>query len=116
MVFITLGCVSLEIHRFLGVPRWRQRLQTGMRWRQLLGILVSFLPLIILLMLPQIVLWSSGRVFSYLILFKSMLDITIGLTLCAVLGFINGITRTLALWRQLCWRIAPAAALNLHDI
>jgi hypothetical protein len=47
--------------------------------------------------MPWIVQWSSGRAFSYEELFRSILDLTIWLGLCAVLGLVNVAAR-IVLW------------------
>lgn len=90
---ITLLSIALEVRGLWRLPRWRQQAVTIPWWRYLLGIGWAFIPAAFVLAMPAIVLSSAGRAFGYLTLFRAMLDVMIWLSLCAMLGALNGSLR-----------------------
>jgi CubicO group peptidase (beta-lactamase class C family) len=96
---VTAIGVGLALRSLLHLPQWKQKLRTGPSWRLALGIGWMFFPAIVLLALPWLMGIVSDRVFNYNQLFRSMLDVMLWLSLCAVLGLINGMTR-LVYWAR----------------
>jgi hypothetical protein len=96
---ITLLSVALEIHWLLRLPHWRQQAHTRPLWHLVPGLVWAFVPAALVLTMPALVLRTSGRAFGYLTLFRSMLDVMIWLSLCGVLGVLNGSARLVWLAR-----------------
>lgn len=92
--------VALAIRSFLYLPQWKQAICRTPLWRVSLGIGCPFLPAIFLLVLPWLLALMSDRFFGYALLFRSMLDLMLWLSVCAVLGVVNGIARSIALARS----------------
>jgi hypothetical protein len=90
---ITLLSVVLGVRSLLRLPHWRQQARTRPLWRLLPGLVWAFVPAALVLAMPALVLRTSGRAFGYLTLFRSMLDVMIWLSLCGVLGVLNGSAR-----------------------
>ncbi|MEG4285565.1 serine hydrolase domain-containing protein [Microcoleus sp. A006_D1] len=91
--------VMLAIRSLLYLPQWRQAIRRTPGWRVWLGIGCTFLPAFFLLVLPWIFALVSDRFFGYVLLFRSMLDLMLWLSVCAVLGVVNGIARLIVLAR-----------------
>jgi len=92
--------VMLAIRSLLYLPQWRQAIRRRIPlWLVTLGIGCTFLPALVLLVLPWIFALVSDRFFGYLLLFRSMLDLMLWLSVCAVLGVVNGIARLIVLAR-----------------
>lgn len=92
--------VMLAIRSLLYLPQWRQAIRRTPGWRVWLGIGCTFLPAFFLLVLPWIFALVSDRFFGYVPLFRSMLDLMLWLSVCAVLGVVNGIARLILLARS----------------
>jgi hypothetical protein len=91
--------VMLAIRSLLYLPEWRQAIRRIPLWLVTLGIGCTFLPALVLLVSPWIFALVSDRFFGYLLLFRSMLDLMLWLSVCAVLGVVNGIARLIVLAR-----------------
>jgi len=91
--------VMLAIRSLLYLPQWRQAIRRIPLWLVTLGIGCTFLPALVLLVLPWIFALVSDRFFGYVLLFRSMLDLMLWLSVCAVLGVVNGIARLIVLAR-----------------
>jgi len=91
--------VMLAIRSLLYLPQWRQAIRRIPLWLVRLGIGCTFLPALVLLVSPWIFALVSDRFFGYVLLFRSMLDLMLWLSLCAVLGVVNGIARLIVLAR-----------------
>lgn len=92
--------VMLAIRSLLYLPQWRQATRRIPLWRVGLGIGCTFLPAFFLLVLPWLFALVSDRFFGYVLLFRSMLDLMLWLSVCAVLGVVNGIARLILLARS----------------
>ena len=92
--------VMLAIRSLLYLPQWRQAIRRIPLWRVWLGIGCTFLPAFFLLVLPWLFALVSDRFFGYVVLFRSMLDLMLWLSVCAVLGVVNGIARLILLARS----------------
>lgn len=92
--------VMLAIRSLLYLPQWKQAIRRIPLWRVWLGIGCTFLPAFFLLVLPWIFALVSDRFFGYVLLFRSMLDLMLWLSVCAVLGVVNGIARLILLARS----------------
>ncbi|MBW4458952.1 MAG: beta-lactamase family protein [Nodosilinea sp. WJT8-NPBG4] len=92
--------VTLAIRSLLYLPQWRQSIHRTPLWRVWLGIGFTFLPAFFLLILPWIFALVSDRFFGHVLLFRSMLDLMLWLSVCAVLGVVNGIARLIFLARS----------------
>jgi len=92
--------VMLAIRSLLYLPQWRQTIRRIPLWRVWLGIGCTFLPGFFLLVLPWLFALVSDRFFGYVVLFRSMLDLMLWLSVCAVLGVVNGIARLILLARS----------------
>lgn len=92
--------VMLAIRSLLYLPQLRQAIRRTPGWRVWLGIGCTFLPAFFLLVLPWIFALVSDRFFGYVPLFRSMLDLMLWLSVCAVLGVVNGIARLILLARS----------------
>jgi CubicO group peptidase (beta-lactamase class C family) len=101
MGVLTLTSVFLAIRSLLLLPRWSQISETMPVWRLLSGILWSFVPLLALLGIPWLIARFADRVFGFMNLYKSMVEIFIWLGLTGILGAINGMARTIILIRRL---------------
>jgi hypothetical protein len=97
---LTLLSVAMEIRWLLRLPHWRQQARLRPLWRLVPGLVWAFVPAVLVLAMPTLVLRASGRAFGYLTLFRSMLDVMIWLSLCGVLGALNGSARLVWLVRQ----------------
>lgn len=107
---ITLWSIAIALLMFIGVmlairsllylPQWRQAIRRIPLWRVGLGIGCTFLPAFFLLVLPWLFALVSDRFFGYVLLFRSMLDLMLWLSVCAVLGVVNGIARLILLARS----------------
>lgn len=91
--------VMLAIRSLLYLPQWKQAIRRTPLWRVWLGIGCTFLPAFFLLVLPWLFALVSDRFFGYIPLFRSMLDLMLWLSVCAVLGVLNGIARLILLGR-----------------
>ncbi|MEH2003297.1 MAG: serine hydrolase domain-containing protein [Nostoc sp.] len=89
--------VMLAIRSLLYLPQWRQAIRRTPGWRVWLGIGCTFLPGFFLLVLPWLLALVWDRFFGYVLLFRSMLDLMLWLSVCAVLGVVNGIARLILL-------------------
>jgi len=92
--------VMLAIRSLLYLPQWKQAIRRIPLWRVWLGIGCTFLPAFFLLVLPWLFALVSDRFFGYVVLFRSMLDLMLWLSVCAVLGVVNGIARLIFLARS----------------
>jgi CubicO group peptidase (beta-lactamase class C family) len=92
--------VMLAIRSLLYLPQWRQAIRRIPLWRVWLGIGCTFLPAFFLLVLPWLFALVSERFFGYVVLFRSMLHLMLWLSVCAVLGVVNGIARLILLARS----------------
>jgi CubicO group peptidase (beta-lactamase class C family) len=92
--------VMLAIRSLLYLPQWRQSIRRIPLGRVWLGIGCTFLPAFFLLVLPWLFALVSDRFFGYVLLFRSMLDLMLWLSVCAVLGVVNGIARLILLARS----------------
>jgi CubicO group peptidase (beta-lactamase class C family) len=92
--------VMLAIRSLLYLPQWKQAIRRTPLWRVWLGIGCTFLPGFFLLVLPWLLALVWDRFFGYVLLFRSMLDLMLWLSVCAVLGVVNGIIRLIVLARS----------------
>jgi hypothetical protein len=92
--------VMLAIRSLLYLPQWKQAIRRTPLWRVWLGIGCTFLPAFFLLVLPWLLALVWHRFFGYVVLFRSMLDLMLWLSVCAVLGVVNGIARLIVLARS----------------
>ena len=92
--------VMLAIRSLLYLPQWKQAIRRTPLWRVWLGIGCTFLPGFFLLVLPWLLALVWDRFFGYVLLFRSMLDLMLWLSVCAVLGVVNGIMRLIVLARS----------------
>src|SRR4028119_81056 len=92
--------VMLAIRSLLYLPQWKQAIRRTPLWRVWLGIGCTFLPACFLLVLPWLFALVFDRFFGYVPLFRSMLDLMLWLSVCAVLGVVNGIARLILLARS----------------
>jgi hypothetical protein len=90
---ITLIGVGLAIRSMIRLSRWSARTRHLPLWRHIPGILWTFVPASVLLGLPSLITATSGRSFTFIQLFRSMVEIFVWLGICGVLGVINGIAR-----------------------
>ena len=97
--------IALAILSLVRLPHWFRQHSNTPTWRLLPGILLTFVPAIVLVLLPTLVTAGSERVFSTEMLVRSMADIYIWLGVCAVLGVLNG---TLRLGMLMGRRLRPA--------
>jgi hypothetical protein len=98
---LTFVGVFLAIRSLLLLPRWSQISETMPVWRLLPGILWTFVPVLILLGIPLLTARFADRVFGFMNLYKSMIEIFVWLGLTGILGAINGVARTIILLRRL---------------
>jgi CubicO group peptidase (beta-lactamase class C family) len=92
--------VMLAIRSLLYLPQWRQAIRRTPLWRVWLGIGCTFLPAFFLLVLPWLLELVFDNFFGYVRLFRDMLDLMLWLSVCAVLGVVNGIARLILLARS----------------
>ena len=92
--------IMLAIRSLLYLPQWKQAIRRTPLWRVWLGIGCTFLPALFLLVLPWLFALVSDRFFGYALLFRSMLDLMLWLSICAVLGVVNGVARLIVLARS----------------
>jgi CubicO group peptidase (beta-lactamase class C family) len=90
---LLLIAVVLAIRRLLHLPQWQQAMRRTSPERLWLKIGWAFLPAIVLLAMPWLIALVSDRFFGYGLLWRSMLDIMIWLSVCAGLGALTGITQ-----------------------
>ena len=86
--------------RFKSTPHLGTRFELGpilSPWRSSLCGLLACAPGIVLTMIPWLVSQSSGRVFSHLMLARSMPEIYIILGLCSLIGGLGGVLRIVSL-------------------
>jgi CubicO group peptidase (beta-lactamase class C family) len=98
---LTLIGVGLAIRSLLRLRHWKQARYGVPLWRSLLSLGGMFFPAVLLLALPWLLALQSGRVFSYAMLYRAMPDVMIWLSVCALLGVVNG---TLYCYRGKCLR------------
>jgi CubicO group peptidase (beta-lactamase class C family) len=98
--FLTLAGGFLAIRSLVRLPRWAERAHSTPTWRLLPGIAWSFVPILALLSMPALTARFADRVFGFVNLYKSMLEIFAWLGLTGVLGAVNGITRIAILLRR----------------
>jgi CubicO group peptidase (beta-lactamase class C family) len=82
--------VLLAVRSLLRLPAWKRRARATPSWRLIPGVLWVFGPAFVLLLLPSLIAMASDRVFSYASLLRTMMGVVLWLSLCAVLGIING--------------------------
>ncbi|HEY9602647.1 MAG TPA: serine hydrolase domain-containing protein, partial [Allocoleopsis sp.] len=87
---LTLIGVGLAIRSLLRLWRWKQARHRIPVWRSLLSLSWMFFPAVLLLALPWLLALQSDRVFSHAMLYRAMPDVMIWLSVCALLGIING--------------------------
>lgn len=92
--------VMLAIRSLLYLPQWKQAIRRTPLWRVWLGIGCTFLPAFFLLVLPWLLELVSDQFWGYVVLFRRMLDLMLWLSVCAVLGVVNGIARLILLARS----------------
>jgi CubicO group peptidase (beta-lactamase class C family) len=93
----TLTGGGLAIRSLLHLPEWKRGLHRIPLWRLWLDIGGAFVPVMILLILPWQLALVSDRFFGYALLLRSMPDLVIWLSLCAILGGLNGTARLILL-------------------
>ncbi|GAB4382243.1 MAG: serine hydrolase domain-containing protein [Elainellaceae cyanobacterium] len=96
LAILTVIGVTLAIRSLLYLPQWKQKIHAIPKWQILLGIAWMFFPLVVVLAMPWLVGMMSDRIFNYMQLFRAMPDVMLWLSLCAVLGSINGTIRLIA--------------------
>jgi hypothetical protein len=94
---LTLLGASMALRSLLRLHHWADRAASIPRWRHLVGLLGAFAPGLVLIGLPQLLASTSDRYFGYRMLARAMPDILIWLSLCAVLGALNGLLRLVVL-------------------
>lgn len=87
---LTLLSLVFEVRGLWRLSTWQQQVTTQPLWLLLLIILWAFVPAVLVLAMPSIVLRSSGRAFGYITLFRSMMEVMSWLALSGVLGVLNG--------------------------
>lgn len=90
---LTLIGVGLAIRSLLRLRHWKQARHGIPLWRSLLSLGGMFFPGVLLVVLPWLLALQSDRVFSYVMLYRAMPDVMIWLSICALLGVINGTLR-----------------------
>lgn len=90
---MTLIGIGLAIRSLLRLRHWKQARHRIPVWRSLLSLSGMFFPAVLLLALPWLLALQSDRVFSYAMLYRAMPDVMVWLSVCALLGVINGILR-----------------------
>ncbi len=104
---LTLIGVGLAIRSLLHLRYWRQARHGIPLWRSLLTLGGMFFPGVLLLALPWLLALQSDRAFSYVMLYRAMPEVMIWLSICALLGVINGTLRLSSLIRK-----SPESALS----
>lgn len=97
--FSVLG-VGLAIRSLFRLPQWAARANSAPRWQLVLGLIWVFAPAILLLALPQLLAQLTGRFFGYVMLARAMPEVIIFLSICGVLGALNGVARLYILARH----------------
>jgi CubicO group peptidase (beta-lactamase class C family) len=98
---LTLTGGFLAVRSLLALPRWAQKTRVKPFWQLLPGILWTFVPALMLLWgIPALTARFADRVFGFVSLYKSMLDIFAWLAVTGVLGAINGAARIGILLRR----------------
>lgn len=100
LALLLLLSVALQVRALLRLPQWVQQAPTRPRRRLWVGIGWAFVPAVLVLGMPKLVLATSGRAFGYITLFRAMLDVMIWLALSAVLGTLIGVARLIGLARR----------------
>lgn len=100
---ITVLSVGGEVRGLWRLPRWRAQASSRRWWRLLLTIGWAFVPALFALAMPALILRTAGRAFGYFTIFRSMIGVMLWLTVCGVLGALNGLAR-LAWLVQHTWR------------
>ena len=90
---LTLIGSFLAIRSLLLLPQWAQNSSTTPLWQLIPGIVWAFAPALLLLGMPALTAKFADRVFGFVNLYKSMLEIFVWLALTGVLGVINGTVR-----------------------
>jgi CubicO group peptidase (beta-lactamase class C family) len=93
IAIVTVIGVALALRSLLHFPQWREKIRTVPKWQLALSIGWTFFPAVVLLAMPWLLGMASDRIFDYAKLFRSMLDVMLWLSLCTVLGLINGTMR-----------------------
>jgi CubicO group peptidase (beta-lactamase class C family) len=96
----TIIGVGLAIRSLLNLPEWRRGMYSIPLWRLWVDIGGAFFPVIITLTLPWQLALVSDRFFGYALLLRSMPDLIIWLSLCAILGGLNGTARLILLTQR----------------
>lgn len=98
---LTLTGGFLAVRSLLALPRWAEKARAKPVWRLLPGVLWAFFPALMLLWgIPALTARFADRVFGFVSLYKSMLDIFAWLSVTGVLGVINGAARIGILLRR----------------
>ena len=90
---LTLAGVGLALNSLIHLPNWAQWAAGKPLWQLLPGIVWALAPPILLLLIPSIVASGSGRVFSYMALLRSMLELYVWVGTSAIFGLANAIGR-----------------------
>jgi CubicO group peptidase (beta-lactamase class C family) len=93
MALITLIGAGLGLRRLLRLRRWAEQARSRPWWRLLPGIVWPFVPGVVLLGLPSLLVPLADRAFGYAELSRSMRDVVIWLGLTGALGAITGVAR-----------------------
>jgi CubicO group peptidase (beta-lactamase class C family) len=91
---VMLILVVASLIDLAAVRRWRSWARTAPTWRIAVGLAIRLLPIALLLSLPWVLQFASGRAFSFEAIFFAMLDATVGL---ACLGTILALSALLRL-------------------
>ena len=97
---IMLLTIGLAVRSLLRCRQWMQKAASRPWWQQLPHFMWWLTPACLLIAYPALVLMASGRSFGYQAHFRSMPDVMIWLSLCAVLGFSNAGLRIVLMWRR----------------
>lgn len=93
--------VGLVICSLLRLRRWQSRAVCAPRWRAVAGVIWPFVPAILLLALPQLLVQITGRYFGFVMLARAMPEIFILLAVCGSLGALVGTARLVFLVRRM---------------
>ncbi len=109
LVAVSMLGVGLVLWSLLRMRQWQSRVLRSPRWRQVLGVIWLFVPVIVLLALPQILAQTTGRYFGFVMLARAMPEIIILLVVCGGLGALNGTTRLIFIFRCMPPPVAVSA-------